>query len=322
MRSYNDRMPLASAVDLVGVGLNDTNTLISLAKYPAAGSKVEYESQAVLPGGQTASTVIACQKWGMRTRYVGALGEDDAARIHREAFAQAGVEAKIVVIDGAPSAHSVILVDGDGERTVLSRRVERMALGPDDLDREWIVSARALHVDGYDTAAATQAAVWAREAGIPVIADLDELYSGVEALIELTDYMIVSRDFPGRLMREDDLETALKRMMTRYGCRLTAATLGQDGVLAWDGRRMLHRNAFRVPVVDTTGAGDIFHAGFIYGLHREWPLDKQLDFACAAAALNCMGLGARGNIQPLEAMEELMETGARYDAASLLPGLV
>jgi sulfofructose kinase len=315
-------MPPLSSVDLVGVGLNATNTLISLAAFPAPGSKVEYHSQTILPGGQTASTVIACQRWGMRTRYVGKLGDDDAGRVHRECFAAAGVEAQIVAAAEAPSAHSLILIDGAGERTVLDKRDDRLALQPAELDREWIVSAGSLHVDGYDTAAATQAAAWAREAGIPVVADLDELYPGVEGLIDNTDYLIVSRDFPGRLTDEPSLESALRKMMRRYGCRLTAATLGEDGVLAWDGNRLLHRSAYRVAVVDTTGAGDIFHAGFIYGLYRGWPLEQQLDFACAAAALNCKAIGARGNIESLEAIEELMASGARYGAASYIPAEV
>ncbi len=67
-----------------------------------------------------------------------------------------------------------------------------------------------------------------------------------------------------------------------------------------------------MPVVDTTGAGDIFHAGFIYGLLQDWPLERQLDFACAAAALNCIAAGARGGIQTVEAIEELMATGVRH----------
>ncbi len=304
-----------SPVDLVGVGLNDTNTLISLAKFPAAGSKVEYESQSILPGGQVASAVVACRRWGMSARYVGVLGDDEAGRIHREAFDRAGVETRILSANGAGSAHSIILIDNAGERTVLSRRDERLALDPFALDREWIVNARALLVDGYDTAAAAQAAAWARAAGIPVIADLDEIYPGVESLLENIDYLIVSRDFPGRLMHESSLELALRKMMTRYGCKLAAATLGEDGVLARDGRELVHRAAYRVPVVDTTGAGDVFHAGFIYGLYRGWPLARQLDFACAAAALNCMALGARGNIQSLDEIESLMAAGSRYNAA-------
>ena len=83
-------------------------------------------------------------------------------------------------------------------------------------------------------------------------------------------------------------------MHRRYGSTLAAATLGEEGVLAWDGKRFHRSPAFSVPVVDTTGAGDIFHAGFIHALLQGWPLERQLEFACAAAALNCTGVGARG----------------------------
>lgn len=308
-----------SKVDLVGVGLNATDTVIALANYPVQGSKVEFSTSDVLPGGQVASTVVACQQWGMSTRYVGSLGDDSAARLHRRAFAEAGVETQIITVPECASRQSVILVDGAGDRTVLWRKDERLDLKPGNLDREWIVNARALHVDGYDTATATVAAGWAREAGIPVIADLDELYPGVEALIENVDYLIVNKDFPCRLMKEKDLEEALRRMQSHYRCRLAAATLGEDGVLAWDGRQLHYTPAYQVPVVDTTGAGDTFRAGFIYGLHQGWPLDRQLDFACAAGALNCMAVGARGGIRTVETVENLMATGTHYPAASYVP---
>jgi len=310
-----------SKVDLVGVGLNATDTLIPLEAFPAAGSKVEYRTANVLPGGQVATTVVACQTWGMRTRYVGKLGDDDAAALHRREFARTGVETRLVTVEGCASPQSLIIVDGGGERTVLCRRDERLVLQPDELERDWIVNARALHVDGHDTAAATVAAGWARAAGVRVVADIDEVYPGVEELLEKIDYLIVSRDFPCRLMAEPDLEEALRQMHRRYGCLLTAATLGADGVVAWDGKQFHYAPAFCVPVVDTTGAGDIFHAGFVYGLLQgggllqEWPLQRQLDFACAAAALNCMAVGARGGIESVEAIENLMATGARYTAA-------
>ena len=302
-------------VDLVGVGLNATDTVIPLAKYPARGSKVEYSHATILPGGQVASTVVACQRWGMKTRYVGKLGDDVAATLHREAFAHAGVETRLLTVNGGASSQSLILVDDGGERTVLCRRDERMNLRPEELNREWIVNARALHVDGYDTAAATLAAQWAREAGVPVIADLDEIYTGIEGLLENTDYIVASRDFPCRMMREPNLEFALRMMQRQFGCRIAAATLGEDGVLAWDGEQFHHAPAFRVPVVDTTGAGDIFHAGFIYGMLQDWPLQRQLDFACAAAALNCTQVGARGGIMSVEMIEEVMASGPRYDSA-------
>ncbi|HEX3435575.1 MAG TPA: PfkB family carbohydrate kinase [Pseudacidobacterium sp.] len=299
-------------VDLVGVGLNATDTLIPLSHYPAPGTKASFRSTTTLPGGQVASTVVACQHWGLRTRYVGKLGDDEAAALHRREFAREAVETQIITVPEAASLQSLILLDNNGERTVLNRRDERLALRPNDLNREWIVNARALHVDGYDTATATLAAQWAREAGVPVIADLDELYPGVEALIENIDYLIVSRDFPSRLVEEDNLELALRQIHHRYKCRLTAATLGENGVLAWDGQQFHYTPAFNVPVVDTTGAGDIFHAGFIYGLLQEWPLDRQLDFACAAAALNCTAIGARGGIQRVKAIENLIANGTKH----------
>ena len=313
-------MTVTAQVDLVGVGLNATDTLIPLVHYPARGSKVEYRNASVMPGGQAATTVVACATWGLKTRYIGKLGEDDAARLHKAAFARAGVEAQLTEVAGAASPQSLILVDEGGERTVLCRRDERLLLQPGDLRREWVAGARALHVDGYETAAATLAAGWARETGIPVIADLDELYEGVEALIANVDYLIVSRDFPCRLMADSNLENALRRMQERFGCRLAAATLGEDGVLAWDGRAFLHRGAYRVPVVDTTGAGDVFHAGFIYGLLQGWDLERQLDFGCAAAALNCTAGGARGGIGTVEEVEELKVTGERWSKTGLGDG--
>ena len=309
-------LPPIDLVDVVGVGLNATDTLIPLERFPEPGSKVHYSNRSTQPGGQVATTVVACQTWGLRTRYVGKLGDDDAARLHQNAFRRVGVEAQIVTVPGAASLHNVILIDAAGERTVICQRNDQMVLRAADLRREWIVNARVLHVDGHDTAAATQAAAWAREAGVPVVADLDDTYPGIEELVSNIDYLIVSEDFSCRLMDETNLERALRRMQSRYGCRLSAATLGESGVLAWDGKQLIQSAAYRVNVVDTTGAGDIFRAGFIYGLLHDWPLERQLDFSCAAAAMNCMTQGARGGIQPVAAIENLMATGARHERES------
>jgi sugar/nucleoside kinase (ribokinase family) len=307
-------MTVLPKVDVVGVGLNATDTIVSVETFPESGSKVEYRDRSVMPGGQVATTVVACQTWGLRSRYVGKFGDDAAAQLHKDAFRRVGAEAQIVTVPGEHSLHNVILVDATGDRTVLCQRNDCMTLVPEDLDREWIVNARVLHVDGHDTAAATLAASWARQAGIPVTADLDDTYSGVDDLIANVDYLLVNCDFSCRLMDETNLESSLRKMQTRYGCKLSAATLGENGVLAWDGKHLVHSAAYRVPVVDTTGAGDIFRAGFIYGLLQDWPLDRLLDFSCAAAAMNCMAHGARGGIQPVSAIQNLMSTVSRYES--------
>jgi len=314
-------MPHSPKLDVVGVGLNATDTFIPVAHYPARGSKVEFRSAKVLPGGQVATAMIACQQWGLRTRYVGKVGDDHAAELHRADFARAGVEVHLFTAPGCPSQQAFILVDDSGERTVLWKRDDRLTLRPEELQQDWIVNARALHVDGHDTAAATAAAAWARVADIPVIADVDDLYPGVETLLKTVDYLITSRDIPGRLMQEPDLKKSLPALQKRFGSRLTAATLGEEGVLAWDGSQFHYAPAFHIQPLDTTGAGDIFHAAFIYALLQGWPLPRQLDFACAAAALNCTALGARAGIQPVAAIEHLIATGARhapaYDKGSL-----
>ena len=193
----------------------------------------------------------------------------------------------------------------------------RLTLLPEELQREWIVNARMLHLDGHDTAAATQAAQWAREANIPVVADLDDLYPWLRSAF-------TQHRFPHHQSRYSrapdrtthDLHQSLPQVpRNATACRLTAATLGQDGVLAWDGRQFHYAPAYRVDPVDTTGAGDTFHAGFIYGFLQGWPLQRQLEFACAAAALNCTAVGARGGIQPVAQIEHFMATNAKHPAA-------
>jgi len=183
-----------SKVDVVGVGLNATDTLIPVAHYPSRGSKVEFRSAKVLPGGQVATAMIACRQWGLRARYIGKVGDDIAAELHRSEFSRLGVEAHLFTAPGSPSQQAFILVDDGGERTVLWKRDDRLTLRPEELQRDWIVHSRALHLDGHDTAAASTAAAWARAAGVPVIADLDELYPGVEELLQSVDYLITSRD--------------------------------------------------------------------------------------------------------------------------------
>jgi sulfofructose kinase len=302
-------------VDVVGVGLNATDTLIPLKEFPARGSKVEFESATILPGGEVASAMVACQSWGLQTRYIGTFGDDYAAQIHRDAFDRAGVETHLFTAPGCPSYQSFILIDAAGERTVLRRHDERLAIQPAELQREWITSSRALLVDGHDTAAARLAAQWAREAGIPVVADLDTLYPTIDLLLPAIDFLITSNDIPGLLSGESDLPAALRIVQKRFRNKLTAATIGHDGVLAFDGTTYVYAPAFNVPVADTTGAGDIFHAGFLYALLQGWPTERQLEFACAAAALNCTAVGARGGIRAVAEIEHLIATCPRHPSA-------
>jgi sulfofructose kinase len=299
-------------VDIVGVGLNATDTIIRLPHFPAFNSKVEFRVSEIHPGGQVASAVVACSSWGLKTRYAGKIGDDPAGKLQKKEMKRAVVESHWSVVPGCQSQSSFILVDEQtGERTVLWKRDARLELLPRELRKEWVVRSKLLHVDGHDCRAAARAAGWARQAKIPVTADLDNLYPGVEALLENVDFAITSRDFPGRLCGEADLFVSLPQLASRFGCRFTAATLGEDGVLAWDGANFHYAPAFAIKPVDTTGAGDIFHAAFAYGLVRSFALPDLLAFSCAAAGLSCLGPGARGGIAPLKKIEHLVRQGAR-----------
>ena len=153
-------MNQSSKVDLVGVEVDATDTLIRLPHYPALGSKVEFRSADVLPGGQVASAVAACQQWGLRTRYVGKVGDDDAARIHRAEFDKLG-RATLLTATGCASQQAVIWIDGcrrarrnlEARRRINRDRKKSAANGsPRPVLSTW---------KGHDTAAAVLAAGWA-----------------------------------------------------------------------------------------------------------------------------------------------------------------
>jgi sugar/nucleoside kinase (ribokinase family) len=301
---------------VVGVGNNATDTILRVPRFPAPDSKLELVSAEVKAGGQVASAIVACQRWGLRARYVGRIGDDAAGKFQIEEMQREGVGAHWITAPGCQSQTAYILVDEtSGERTVLWKREAGIALRPEDLKREWIRGARALLVDGHDTEAASCAARWAREEKIPVVGDFDNVYPKFEVLLQYVDFPITSQDFPERFTGERDLLKALPKIFQEFKFRLIGATLGHVGVLAWNGHRFLLCPGFRVKPVDTTGAGDIFHGAFVYGLVRGWTVEEILEFSCAAAALKCEARGARGGIAPLEKIQNFRRTGERSAAA-------
>jgi len=306
----------AAKFDILGIGENAADTVLQVAQFPASGSKVESLHTQILPGGQVATTLIACQRWGLRTHYVGCVGDDHAAALHRKNLRAEGVAFHLATTPRALSHLSFILVEQhSGERTVVWRRDPLLALPRSFLKRNWVSSSRLLHVDGHDPSATRQAASWARAAKVPVVADLDRWSPQLAPLLRLVDYPVTSRDFPGAATGERDLLKALPLFKRKFGCRAVCATLGIGGALAWDGLRFWYSPSYKVRVVDTTGAGDLFHAGFSYGLLLGWELQRILDFSCAAAGLNCEALGARGGIATLQAIEKLQHKGRRNRAA-------
>jgi sulfofructose kinase len=301
-----------SRFDILGIGENATDTVLQLPHFPALGSKLEMLGAQIMLGGQVATAMIACQRWGLRTHYVGCVGDDSAAELHRRELRRAGVHADLVTVPRTLSQMSFILLDRQsGERTIVWLRDPRLCVPASFLQRRWITSARLLHIDGHDPATTCVAASWARAAGIPVVADLDHPSPGLDRLLPLVDYPVTSREFPAATSGEKDLFSALPRLQRMYGFRAICSTLGIDGALAWDGRRFWYAPTYKVHVADTTGAGDLFHAGFSYGILHGWDLQRILNFSCAAAGLNCEALGARGGICGLPKVKALQRKGRR-----------
>lgn len=265
-------------------------------------------------GGQISTALVACQRLGLRTRYIGKVGDDEAGQYQLESLRQEGVEIKHVRISPAtPTQFGHIVVDrATGERTVFWDRDPRLATLPHELSQDAVISSRILHLDGCDVDACLLAARWARDAGISVVADLDTVYKQVEKLFPYIDYLIASANFLPSATGEDDPFRVLEYMAREYGMKAPGMTLGRDGALLYADGRFIYSPGFVVETVDTTGAGDVFHGAFIYGLLAGWALDRALNFSNAMAALNCMAVGARGGIETAARAEALIASGARH----------
>jgi sulfofructose kinase len=309
MTAIGIAVPPAGAYDVVGVGVNAVDHLCTVTTFPTFDSKQTLAGYDLQPGGQVATALVALQRWGRRTAYVGTFGDGPLGELSRRSLADEGID-----VTGAPTRPgvanqtAVILIDAaSGERTILMHRPAALTLRTDEVDRGLVASARVLHVDGYDADAAHAAATWARAAGVPVVVDVDTGVDRVERLLAETDAVILSREFAAALTGTRSADAALAALAARTKAPLVAVTLGADGVIARTAAGTLHVPGYAVAAVDTTGAGDLFRAGFIHGLLHGWPLERTLRFANATAALKCTKLGGRPGIPTVAEAERLME---------------
>ena len=312
--------------DLVGVGLNATDTLLLVSKYPEHGGKVAFEREIVSPGGQVASALATCAKLSLRTKYIGVVGDDEHGRIQMASLREAGTNEAGINLDdveiraGCPNQSAYIVIDqSTGERTIFWHRPECLTLDPAHVTPEKIVCGRMLHLDGHDTPAVARAARIARDHGIPVSVDVDNVYPGFDQVLACVDYLVGSTEFPARWTGESDPCRALERIQNEYGTRVAAMTLGRYGALAREAGRFLYSPGFAVNCVDTTGAGDVFHGAFCYSVLKGATMRDALEFSNAMAALNCMRLGARGGIATADEARDLIERGERRSHPDFIP---
>jgi sulfofructose kinase len=301
------------AFDVVGVGLNATDTLILVPHFPAYAGKAPFTREILSPGGQVASAMVACARLGLRVKYIGAVGDDERGLVQLDSLRSAALDIEHVQLrrNCANQTAYIVVDQSTGERTVFWRRDECLRIDPEQIAPEQITNARLLHIDGHDTAAVAHAARIARARGVPVTMDVDTIYAGLDNVLPNVDYLIASSEFPGRWTGESDPFRALETMQNEYGMRVAAMTVGAHGALARMDGEFIYSPAFVVNCIDTTGAGDVFHGAFCYAVLQEMPIREALEFSNAMAALNCTALGARGGIGGLEEIRALMARAER-----------
>jgi len=290
-------VPSRNDFDAVGFGLNAVDYLLVVPEYPAFDVKMRLLDYVQSPGGQTASAMVGLQRLGLRTAYAGRFGSDAEGRFGLESIRAEGVDLEFAeVMDGARNQIAFIIIDQrNGERTILWDRDDRIGYQPNEVPLGLASRGRVLHLDAHDPPACAQMAAAARVAGVIVSADIDNVYEGCAELLPFIDVLIVSKEFPRRLTGIRDVRASLLELKARYNCAIVGCTLGERGALLYCDGQFLESPAFQVPggCRDTTGSGDAFHAGFLYGMLTGEDIETSTRLANATAALKCRSLGAR-----------------------------
>jgi sulfofructose kinase len=283
--------------DAVGFGLNAVDHLVVVPAYPAFDSKIRFTEHVQAAGGQTATALVTLQRLGFETSYAGRFGSDAEGGFGLASLKDEGVDTEFAeVLEGARNQIAFIIIDErNGERTIIWDRDASLAYRRAEAPVALAARGRVLHLDAHDPPACAEMARAARAAGVIVSADIDNIYEGLPELLPLIDVLISSKEFPARLTGIPDEREALMEIKARYGSRLVGMTRGTEGAVILCEGQFIESKAYRVPGVcrDTTGAGDAFHGGFLYGLLCNLDVETTLHIANATAALKCRGLGAR-----------------------------
>jgi sugar/nucleoside kinase (ribokinase family) len=287
--------------------------------FPGPDIKVPLLQFDVQGGGMVATALAACARLGLRTRYIGKVGGDYWSRLSLRTLSSEGIDVRHVIrVKGTPGHVSVVVADrATGARTLFFRRPPTYGIRPEELNREAVTAGRLLHVDGIDAAAALQAIRWAREAGMRVTMDGERIVEGIEEVWPLVDLLVCNPGFVRATTGHAALEDGLRELADRGPARV-AVTLAGEGVLGLEGGRWVRLPGFRVEIVDTNGAGDVFHGACAFGELRGWPLTWVLTFANAVAAMKCRHLGGRRGIPRLPEVRDFLHAHGHRELAAAL----
>jgi sugar/nucleoside kinase (ribokinase family) len=281
----------------VGFGLNAVDHLIVVPEYPAFDTKVRLLEHKESAGGQTASAMVALRRLGLETAYAGRFGSDPEGAFGLATLKEDGVNVDFAeVVPEARNQIAFITIDArSGERTIVWDRDERLAYQPEEAPAEFGTLGRVLHLDAHDPPACVSVAKAAKGSGTIVSADIDNVYEGLPELLPLIDILIGSKEFPHRVTGITDERAALVELHERFGCAVVGMTIGAAGAVVYCEGAFIESPGYAAPggCRDTTGAGDAFHAGFLYGFLTGADVETSLKFGNAVAAMKCSALGAR-----------------------------
>ena len=304
--------PANKTFDAVGFGLNAVDHLIVVPEYPAFDTKIRLLDHTLSAGGQTATAMVALRRLGLKTAYAGRFGSDQEGMFGLKTLKDDDVNVEFAeVVEGARNQIAFITVDArSGERTIVWDRDDRLAYKPEEAPVEFGAMGRVLHLDAHDPPACVRLAQAAREAGTIVSADIDNVYEGLPELLPLIDIMIGSKEFPQRVTGVTDERAALVELKSRYGCALVGMTIGAAGAVVYHEGSFIESTGFEAPsgCRDTTGAGDAFRGGFLFGLLTCEDIETSLKLGNAVAAMKCSALGARTALPTRSELEEFVNT--------------
>lgn len=294
--------------DLVGFGICSVDFLGVVEKYPVPGEKIPMTAFAKQGGGLTGTALVAAARLGVKTAYIGKLGEDEYSRFVLEEFQHDGVNVdQVVFAEGAQPPVAFIHVEqNSGERRV-ARYWKEFDLQPKEIAVEVIRNSRMLFLEHHFVEAGIFAARLSKQAGGLVVVDAERNVAGFEPILHAADYIIVSQNFAAQQSGSADPEQSASRLQQKYG-GIIVVTAGENGAFCRTPENTFYQPAFPVEVVDTTGAGDVFHGAFMAGLIEHWPLPKILEFAAAVAAMKCRGLGGRAMIPNRREVEAFLQS--------------
>jgi ribokinase len=295
---------------VVGLGQCAIDYLGVVDRYPDIDTKKRLKRFLVQGGGPVATALVALSRWGVATSFIGKVSDDSFGRFITQSLVDEGVDVSGLVVEpGKTSQFAFIAVEENtGHRNIFWTRGDTKPLQESEIDWGLIRQARVLHLDGLMLEASLAAARYAKERGIIVVLDAGSLNEGMLKLAGLSDYLIASERFAESYIGENNPQKAVRRMY-KLGPKVASVTLGKKGSLTISAEGLLKMPAYSVSVEDTTGAGDVFHAGFIYGVLQGWGVAQTVRFATAAAGLKCRRLGGRAGIPNLIEITELINKG-------------